>query len=82
MGYLPSHEMRLVDKKHPTQKAHLHHSSFVKLEVEYLLTHIVVSNLPCEQQGGDDDSWSLEFVESVDGLRDDIEIIPIIASKK
>lgn len=72
MGFLP-HESRSADKKCPAKKPRLHHSSFVKPEVEYLATHIL-SNLPCEQ-GGDD--WSIDFVESVNGLRDDIEIVPI-----
>ena len=76
MGYIP-HETRSVDEKKPATKARLHHSSFVKPEVEYLATHII-SNLPC---GEGEDDWSLEFVESVNGLRDDIELIPIQSKK-
>ena len=76
LGYIP-HETRSVDKKNPANKARLHHSSFVKPEVEYLATHII-SNLPCGE-GGDD--WSLDFVESANGLRDDIELIPIESKK-
>ena len=51
----------------------LHHSSFIKPEVEYLATHIL-SNLQCTD-GGDD--WSMDFVNSMNGLKDDIEIVPI-----
>lgn len=78
MGYLP-HATRSVDEKRPAKKPHLHHSSFVKPEVEYLATHIL-SNLPSEKGGGDD--WSLEFVNSANGLRDDFEIVPIEPKKK
>lgn len=48
MGYLP-YETRFVDKKHPAQKAHLHHSLLVKPEAEYLTTHIL-SNLPSKEE--------------------------------
>lgn len=75
MGYLP-HETRSTNKNNPATEARLHHSSFVKPEVEYLATH-VLSNLPCEVDG---DDWSMEFVDSMTGLRDDIKLIPI-ASK-
>lgn len=77
MGYIP-HETRSSDEKLPAKKPRLHHSSFVKPEVEYLATHIL-STLPCNE-GGDD--WSLEHVNSVNGLRDDIELLPIAPKKK
>ena len=57
-------------------EARLDHLSFVKPEVEYLATH-VLSNLPCEV---DDDDWSMNFV-ALSGLRDDIELVPIVEDK-
>lgn len=75
MGYLP-HETWSAVENNPATKPRLHHSSFVKPEAEYLATHIL-SNLPC---GGDD--WSMDFVDSVIGIRDNIQLVPIQRKKK
>ena len=72
MGYLP-HETRPANQNCPATLPRLHHSSFVKPEVEFLATHIL-SNLPCTVGK---ENWSMDFVNSTNGLRDDIEIVPI-----
>ena len=77
MGYLP-HETRPANQNCPATLPRLHHSSFVKPEVEYLATHIL-SNLPCTV-GRED--WSMDFVNSRNGLRDNIEIVPIANQKE
>ena len=72
MGYLP-HETRPANIERPTQNPRLHHSSFVKPEAEYLSAHML-SNLPCKAGGGD---WSMDFVNSKNGMRNDFVISPI-----
>ncbi len=75
MGYIP-HETRAADVRNPANQPRLHHSSFVKPEVEYLATH-VLSNLPCES--GDCD-WSMDFVNSKNGLRDNFGKVEYLAT--
>jgi hypothetical protein len=76
MGYIP-HETRPANSQQPPTDPRLHHSSFVKPEAEYLAGHIL-SNLSCKA-GGDD--WSLDFVNSKDGMQNDVVMSPILKRK-
>ncbi len=76
MGYIP-HETSPTNPHIPAKKERLHHSSFVKPEVEYLATH-VLSNL---SSGCDGKDWSMDFVNSDAGLRDDVKLLPILRKK-
>lgn len=73
MGYLP-HETRPANSQQRPVHPRLHHSSFTKPDVEYFAAHFL-SNLPCEANGGE---WSIDFVNSKNGMQNDIQIIPIL----
>ena len=76
MGYIP-HETRPANSQQPPTDPRLHHSSFVKPEAEYLAAHIL-SNLPCKAGGGD---WSMDFVNSKNGMQNDVVMSPILKRK-
>lgn len=76
MGYIP-HETRPANSQQPPIDPRLHHSSFVKPEAEYLAAHIL-SNLPCTA-GGDD--WSMDFINSKNGMQNDVVMLPILKRK-
>jgi hypothetical protein len=63
MGSLP-HESRSEENNNQATEPRLHHSSFVKPEVEYLATQIF-SNLRCKAGEG---NWSMAFVNSEKGF--------------
>lgn len=76
MGYIP-HETRPANSQQPPIDPRLHHSSFVKPEAEYLAAHML-SNLPCTAGGGD---WSMDFVNSKNGMQNDVVMLPILKRK-
>ncbi len=78
MGYIP-HETRAADFRNPANQPRLHHSAFVKPEVEYLVASHILSYLPCKPGGCD---WSMDFVNLKNGLRDNFLIVPIARRQK